>query len=73
MIVTRGDSGARQFNFSEIAGNASAAAISTLYYTPSSRNTHAVLDKWALNVGSDAGFNILREFWPDMRQKFFGK
>jgi hypothetical protein len=73
VVVTRGDSGARQFNFSEIAGNASAAAISTLYYTPSSRNTHAVLDKWALNVGSDAGFNILREFWPDMRQKFFGK
>jgi hypothetical protein len=50
VIVTRGDSGARQFNFSEIVGNASAAAVSSAYYTPSSRNTHAVLDKWALNV-----------------------
>ena len=28
-----------------------------------------VSEKWALSVGSDAGFNILREFWPDMRQK----
>jgi hypothetical protein len=32
-----------------------------------------VLDKWGLDVGSDAGFNILKEFWPDMRQKIFKK
>jgi hypothetical protein len=73
VLVTRGDSGARQFNFSEIAGNGVAAGISSTYLPESSRNAHAVLDKWGLNVGSDAGFNILKEFWPDMRQKFFGK
>jgi hypothetical protein len=73
VIVTRGDSGARQFNFSEIIGNGVAAGISAAYYPESSRNAHAVLDKWALNVGSDAGFNILKEFWPDMRQKLFKK
>jgi len=73
VIVTRGDSGARQFNFSEIIGNGMAAGISSIYYPASGRNTHAVLDKWALDVGSDAGFNILKEFWPDMRQKLFGK
>jgi hypothetical protein len=73
VIVTRADSGARQFNFSEIAGNGVAAAISAAYYPPSSRNTDEVLEKFALNVGSDAGFNILKEFWPDMRHKFFGK
>jgi hypothetical protein len=73
VLVTRGDSGARQFNFSEIVGNGVAAGISSAYYPDSGRNVHAVLDKWALNVGSDAGFNILREFWPDMRQKIFKK
>ncbi len=73
VILTRADSGARQFNFSEIGGNAAAAAIAAAYYTPSSRNVQAVCDKWALNVGSDAGFNILKEFWPDMRHKIFGK
>jgi hypothetical protein len=73
VLVTRGDSGARQFNFSEIIGNGGAASISSIYYPASGRNTHAVLDKWMLDVGSDAGFNILKEFWPDMRQKFFGK
>lgn len=73
VLITRGDSGARQFNFSEIIGNGVAAGISSTYYPDSGRNVHAVLDKWALDVGSDAGFNILREFWPDMRQKLFGK
>jgi hypothetical protein len=73
VIVTRGDSGARQFNFSEIVGNATAASVSAAYYPPSSRHPEEVCEKWALNVGSDAGFNILKEFWPDMRQKFFGK
>lgn len=73
VVVTRGDSGARQFNFSEIVGNGMAAGISAAYYPPSSRHAEEVCEKWALNVGSDAGFNILKEFWPDMRQKFFGK
>jgi hypothetical protein len=73
VLITRGDNGRRQFDFSEIIGNGVAAGISAAYYPGSGRNTHAVLDKWALNVGSDSGFNILREFWPDMRQKIFGK
>ncbi len=73
VIVTRADSGARQFNFSEIVGNGVAAAAAAAYYPPSSRHPEEVSEKWALNVGSDAGFNILKEFWPDMRRKFFGK
>ena len=73
VLVTRADSGATQFNFSEIIGNGVAAGISTAYYPDSGRNVHAALDKWALDVGSDAGFNILREFWPDMRQNLFKK
>ncbi len=73
VVVTRGDSGARQFNFSEILGNGAAAGISAAYYPPSARHAEEVGEKWALNVGSDAGFNVLKEFWPDMRHKFFGK
>jgi hypothetical protein len=73
VLVTRADSGAQQFNFSEIVGNGVAAGISAAYYPPSSRHPEEVCEKWALNVGSDAGFNILKEFWPDMRQKFFKK
>jgi hypothetical protein len=73
VLVTRGDSGARQFNFSEVVGNGAAASVAAFYYTPSSRHPEEVCEKWALNVASDAGFNILKEFWPDMHQRFFGK
>jgi hypothetical protein len=73
VLVTRGDSGARQFNFSEIVGNGAAAGISAAYYPPSSRHPDEVMEKFALNVGSDAGFNILKEFWPDMQHKIFKK
>ncbi len=73
VVVTRGDSGARQFNVSEIAGNAAAAGIASAYYPSSGNRTEDFLDRWAVNVLSDAGFNVLREFWPDMRHKLFGK
>jgi len=73
VMVTRADSGATQFNFSEIVGNGAAASVAAFYYPPSSRHPEEVCEKWAMNVGSDAGFNILKEFWPDMRHKLFGK
>jgi hypothetical protein len=70
ILVTRTDSGGQRFNFSEIAGNLSAAGLSNLYYPASNRSLDATLDKFAVNVVSDAGFNVLKEFYPDMRRKF---
>lgn len=72
-LITKGDSGARQFNYSEICGNLSAAGLSNLYYPASNRTVSATMDKFAVNVVSDAGFNVLKEFYPDMRRKFFHK
>jgi hypothetical protein len=73
VVVTRGDSGKAQFNFSEIVGNGAAASIASVYYPKADRNAEDVLNRWAINVCSDASFNVLREFWPDMRHKLFGK
>jgi hypothetical protein len=72
-IVTRSDAGKRQFNYSEIIGTSVATGISAAYYPSSYRHADELAEKLALSVGSDAGFNILKEFWPDMRHKFFGK
>jgi hypothetical protein len=68
-VITRGDNGSRQFNTSEIAGNAIAAGISAAYYPAGNRTVGDTFDKFILNVASDAGFNVLKEFWPDMRRK----
>ena len=72
-IVTHGDSGAWQFNTSEIAGNAIAAGIANLYYPAQNRTAGDTLEKFGINVISDAGFNVLKEFWPDMRRKILHK
>jgi hypothetical protein len=73
VLITRVDSGKQRFNTSEIAGNLGAAALGVLYNPPLNRNATYTMDKFAVNVLSDAGFNVLREFWPDMRRKVLHK
>jgi hypothetical protein len=67
-LVTRTDRGKAQFNYSEIVGNAAAAAISNLYYPASQRTAGETGEKFAIQVASDSAINILLEFWPDMRR-----
>jgi hypothetical protein len=69
IFVARGDSGKAQFNYSEFAGNATAAAISNLYEPASSRTLANGLSTWETQIAIDAfGFEA-KEFWPDLRRK----
>jgi hypothetical protein len=72
VMVTRTDSGGRRFNFSEWMGNATAVAISNSYY-PDNRTAAANASKLCQQVGTDALSQVLKEFWPDIKQKFFHK
>jgi hypothetical protein len=65
---THTDSGGTQFNFSEIAGNATAVAISNAYY-PDNRRAAPAVSKLGMQIGVDAAGNILKEFWPDLSRK----
>jgi hypothetical protein len=69
VLITRIDSGGRRFNTSEILGNAAGAAAGSLYHAPSERGADEIAERFVLSVISDAGFNVLKEFWPDMRHK----
>jgi hypothetical protein len=71
--ITRADSGREEFNISEIAGNLSAAALSNLYYPAQEHSGSETMEKFTMNILSDAGFNVLKEFWPDMRHKILHK
>jgi hypothetical protein len=89
MFVTLGDSGHKQFNFSEILGGASAAAISTYTYHPSStyisipRNPHLfvasdktlsnTIDTWGTQLTLDTITVVVKEFWPDIHRKMAKK
>jgi hypothetical protein len=71
--ITRNDSGRNGFNYSELGGNATAVAISNAYYPAENRTVSDNASKYGQQIGLDAFFNILKEFWPDIRHKMFGK
>ncbi len=67
-VITKNDRGANEFNISEIAGNASEAALSNLYYPASERGFGSSAKNFATQTVITAGANVLKEFWPDIRQ-----
>ena len=71
VVVTKTDSGGRSFNFSEIVGNAMEAGLSNLYYPPQERGLRNTAVNWGAQLESAALNNIIKEFWPDIRRKFF--
>jgi len=71
MLVTRTDSGARSFNFSEVVGAGASSGISNLYYPASNRTWTKTGQRWALNVGIDSATNVFKEFWPDLNRAIF--
>ena len=72
LVVTRSDSGKSTANISEILGRGSAAAISVFYYPSNYRTFSEVAKRWGVYLGGDAGFFVLKEFWPEIRYKLTG-
>jgi hypothetical protein len=72
IFVTRTDSGSNRINISELLGNSIAVGVSNAYY-PDSRDLSDNLQKLGLQLGTDAFSNVLKEFWPDIKHRFFEK
>jgi hypothetical protein len=88
-FVTLGDSGSKEFNYSEIVGGALSAGISTYSYHPTSRyvstptnpNLFIPSDRtlkntasvWGTQLGYDTMTIVVREFWPDIHRKLSKK
>jgi hypothetical protein len=73
MVITRTDSGKRQFNYSEWAGSAVAAAISTTYHPAQDRNAANAANVWVTQLWGDALSFEIKEFWPDIKRKLHHK
>jgi hypothetical protein len=69
IFMTHRDSGRNQFNYSEVAGNAIAVAISNAYYADN-RTARDNMSKLGIQLGVDMASNVLKEFWPDLQHKF---
>jgi len=69
MFVAHQEDGTRMFNFSEWLGTSSAVAWSTVYYRGNQHGFPPAAWKVANNILTDTGFDVLREFWPEIARK----
>lgn len=67
IVITHGDGGTTQPNWSELAGNATAVGIGNAYY-PGKHSLSSNLTKLALQIAVDAAANVVKEFAPDLRR-----
>jgi len=74
LFVTRSDSGASEFNTSQVLGSGLAASISSLYYPQRDLTASLVSQRWASNLAGDGLLMVLQEFTPDFNSaiKSFG-
>jgi hypothetical protein len=68
ICIARRDSGGHMFNVPEFAGNATAIAISNVYYPAADRSFSSSFSDWGTQMGLDAFGNELKEFWPDVHK-----
>jgi hypothetical protein len=71
ILITRSDSGATQFNVSQVAGTAAGAAIANFYYPD--RTFPSTMQRFGIQLASGGVFNVLKEYWPDLRQRLSGR
>jgi hypothetical protein len=68
-LITHKDSGAHQFNYSEIFGSLTTAGISNLYQPRQERSLGDTMDTFSTQVLYDALSFEVKEFWPDIHRK----
>lgn len=73
IVVTRTDHGGSAPNASLLLGSGSSAALGNLYYPNDQQDATHVMARWGINLATTAGFNVAREFWPDVSRKLFHK
>jgi hypothetical protein len=70
ILVTRTDADKWRFNTSEVLGNGITASIGNAYY-PDNRNFSGTMQRFGSQLGTDALSNVLKEFWPDIKRRWF--
>ncbi len=73
VVVTQGDNGRRQFNFSQVLGTLFSAALTNAYYPDEERRAGRTFARAGRQLAMSAGLNVLKEFGPQLRRKMFRK
>ncbi|MGE5321743.1 MAG: hypothetical protein ACM3SW_02700 [Actinomycetota bacterium] len=68
-FVTRSDEGYDSINYSQLLGTSAAVAIGNLYHPGHKRGFKPAAERFGTHIGYDMGFDVLREFWPEIVRK----
>jgi hypothetical protein len=69
-FVAHTDNGNRMFNISEWLGTISAVSLANMYHPGNQRGFVPSARGVGYDVLSDMGFDVLREFWPEISHEF---
>jgi len=69
LFVAHSPNGTRMFNYSEWLGTGSSVVLNNLYHPGNERGAGAMARRTGYRFAWDIGFDILREFWPDIAHK----
>jgi hypothetical protein len=72
VAVAKTDHGNPTFNFAEFLGNGMTASIGNAYY-PDEIGFGDTMQRMFTQIGTDSISNVLKEFWPDIKRKYFNK
>jgi hypothetical protein len=69
-FLARHDNGSQSFSFSRIGGAAGSAFMWRAGQLPSKATAGDGAVTFGFSMMSDIGFNVFREFWPDLKRRF---
>ena len=69
-FVARHDNGRRGIAFSRIGAAAGTSFISRFWQPPSTTTAGDGAVSFGISMATDVGFNVVREFWPDVKRRF---
>jgi hypothetical protein len=71
ILITRTDSGGSAPNASLWLGATASGALSNVYYPRDQQTGAHTAERIGINLGTTAGLNVAREFWPSVSRKLF--
>ncbi len=69
-FLARHDNGARSLSYSRLGGAAGSAFLSRIWQPRSTTSAGDGAMSFGISIGTDVGFNVFREFLPDLKRHF---
>ena len=70
LVMTPRDGGGESINYSGLLGPLAGESLANTYLPEDERTFPRLMKRYSLGMGTRAGTNIIREYWPQLRKKF---